>query len=124
MRGTGAEKADESNVLRAEDTVPGYGDEGVPGPPADVPQYDLGQQLMSDHRRVSAARRKGPGLRGEAPARSVEPRAARQREHILRAETPEQRQVVTDIVARDIEELRRASRPSPDGTGHRGHALD
>ena len=121
MRRIGAEKRNESDVLRAEDIVPGHGGEGPPGPPADVPQYNLGGHLMSDHRRVSATRRTGPGRRGQTAARPAEPRLAQRRERILATETPEQRQVITEIVARDVEALRRAADASPGESACGGH---
>ena len=56
-------------VLRAKDIIPGAAspagkDEGVSN--TDIPRFDLAEDIMSEQRRLTAVRRKGPG--GPAPA--------------------------------------------------------
>jgi hypothetical protein len=51
-------------VLRAKDIIPGAASpvgrgEGVSN--TDIPRFDLAEDIMAEHRRLTAVRRKGPG---------------------------------------------------------------
>lgn len=62
------------------------------GPPADVPQFDLAEDIVAEHRKATAKKRTAPGsraIRSPMPA----PRA--------------HEQIIAEIVSRDIEKLRR-----------------
>ena len=70
----------------------------------DIPTFDLAEQIMAEHRKVTAARRKGPG-KIAGPARKQHPA-----ESIIRNVVPGPflsgpEQVITEIVAKDIENL-------------------
>jgi hypothetical protein len=86
----------------------------VSGPPAvredamqetsDIPKFDLAEQIMAEHRKNTAIRRKGPGKKLKAPKK---PHPA---ESIARKVKPgpivsEPGQIIAEIVARDIEKL-------------------
>lgn len=69
----------------------------------EIPTFDLAEQIMAEHRKVTAVKRKGPGKLARPPkkqhpaelvARNVVPGAV---------SGPEQ--VIAEIVARDIENL-------------------
>lgn len=106
-----------SDILRAKDIIPGTAnsaskDDGVSN--TDIPRFDLAEDIMSEHRRLTAGRRKGPG--GPAPvdlkpvpSPSAPLPVARKpflsrygfSEGFNAADDP----VIADIVAKDIERL-------------------
>ena len=70
----------------------------------DIPKFDLAEQIMAEHRKNTAIRRKGPGKKAKTPkkphpaesiARKVKPRPI----------VSEPGQIIAEIVARDIERL-------------------
>jgi len=57
-------KTPQRPVLRAKDIIPGAASpagkgEGVSN--TDIPRFDLAEDIMAEHRRLTAVRRKGPG---------------------------------------------------------------
>lgn len=77
----------------------------------EIPKFDLAEQIMAEHRKITAVRRKGPGKKAKAPkkphpaesiARNVKPGSI--------SLGPEQ--VIAEIVARDIENLCIGNNPS------------
>jgi hypothetical protein len=71
----------------------------------EIPKFDLAEQIMAEHRKVTAVRRKGPGKMAKSHQKQ------HPAEFITRNDTsrpvlygPEQ--VIAEIVARDIENLR------------------
>jgi hypothetical protein len=104
------------DILRAKDIIPGAAgpsgkNEGVSN--TDIPQFDLAEDIMAEHRRLIAGRRKGPGSPASVnlppPPRpstglpAVRPSPSRYgfSEGINTTSDP----VIADIVARDIEGL-------------------
>ena len=77
----------------------------------EIPKFDLAEQIMAEHRKITAVRRKGPGKKAKPPqkphpaeliARNVKPGSI--------SLGPEQ--VIAEIVARDIENLCIGNTPS------------
>ena len=71
---------------------------------SDIPKFDLAEQIMAEHRKNTAIRRKGPGKKAKTPKK---PHPA---ESIARNVKPEPivsepGQIIAEIVARDIEKL-------------------
>ena len=115
-------KTPSRRVLRAKDIIPGAAGpagkgEGVSN--TDIPRFDLAEDIMSEHRRLTAGRRKGPG--GPAPVdltpvfRPSAPLPVVKKPFLSRygfsegfnaAGDP----VIADIVAKDIERLCRGLR--------------
>jgi len=71
---------------------------------SEIPKFDLAEQIMAEHRTITAIKRKGPGKKGkrlkklhpaESIARNVMPGPV--------VSGPEQ--IIAEIVARDIENL-------------------
>jgi hypothetical protein len=101
------------DILRAKDIIPGAASpagkgEGVNN--ADIPRFDLAEDIMAEHRRLTTGRRKGPA--GPAPVNPAPPvprpsplpvalRSYGFSEGINTLSDP----VIADIVARDIEGL-------------------
>jgi len=78
---------------------------------SEIPKFDLAEQIMAEHRKITAVRRKGPGKKAKAPKK---PHPA---ESIARNVKPGQislgpEQVIAEIVARDIENLCIGNTPS------------
>lgn len=106
------------DILRAKDIIPGVANPAGKGDSVsntDIPRFDLAEDIMAEHRRLTAGRRKGPG--GPAPADLTpvpSPSALRKpflsrygfSEGFNTAGDP----VIADIVARDIEQLCRGLR--------------
>lgn len=127
-------KANMEKVLRAMDIVPPFGPEGKPRREAGerpqrapseasephpqqteeqdqsstpIPEFDLGERILAEQRRISAGRRKAPGTpetaRGrtvDVPTRTEGPFAVPNAADLTRLQ-----RVVAEIVARDIESL-------------------
>jgi hypothetical protein len=94
-------------VLRARDIIPS------PKNPASsqgndhsrIPTFDLADDIMAAQRRVSAVRRRGPGVKFESEMEEQNSRPAGQTEAAAIVVAPEQDRIVAEIVARDIERL-------------------
>ena len=129
-RDTKQQKAD---VLRARDIIPGappYGDiagkeenlqEKVPNapyppamktPPVDldqktseIPKFNLAEKIMAEHRRITAIRRKAPGETDVNQKQEREAEPAKDTAGQPKPAVTEQKQIISEIVARDIENL-------------------
>ncbi len=79
---------------------------------SEIPKFNLADEIMAEHRRITAIRRKAPGEKGEAQKPEREDESAG---NIIRQPSPalsEQEQIISEIVARDIERLCRSSSSS------------
>ena len=116
-------KTPSRHVLRAKDIIPGASNpagkgEGVSN--ADIPRFDLAEDIMAEHRRLTAVRRKGPD--SPAPVNltpSPAPSAClrKQTEGAVAVRSSQSRHsfsegfndisdpIIADIVTRDIERL-------------------
>ncbi|MHC4458032.1 MAG: hypothetical protein ACYS0I_13290 [Planctomycetota bacterium] len=74
---------------------------------AEIPKFDLAEEIMAEQRKITAIKRKGPGKKIEAQGqeRHVEP--AGYAIEPPRSASPEQEKIISEIVARDIEKLLR-----------------
>lgn len=105
----------DDNVLRAKDIIPPFNDKitnqqkspasKIP-PNAEIPQFDLAQQIMNEQRKVSAIKRQAPGQKNQ---KSKQLKIARPPEHTKKPPMiPSQsNRIIADIVARDIRNLRK-----------------
>jgi len=98
-------------ILRAKDIIPGASknnSEKIEQAP-DIPKFDLAKEILAEQRKITAMRRKAPGRQGEVE--SISYAAERSKPALYQttagafAQTSEQEQIISDIVARDIEEL-------------------
>ncbi|MGD0551871.1 MAG: hypothetical protein ABSB25_04385 [Sedimentisphaerales bacterium] len=105
------------DILRAKDIIPGAAGPAGKGDGVsntDIPRFDLAEDIMSEHRRLTAGRRKGPGGSTLADLTPVPPPSVKKpflsrygfSEGFNAAGDP----VIADIVARDIERLCRGLR--------------
>ena len=103
-------------VLRAKDIIPGAAspaDKGEGVSNTDIPRFDLAEDIMSEHRRLTAGRRKGPAGPASAEltpvSRPATPLPAKKpflsvygfSNGFNTAGDP----IIADIVARDIERI-------------------
>jgi hypothetical protein len=70
----------------------------------DIPKFDLARQIMAEHRKITAVRRKGPAKNAKLPKKQ------HPAELITRKVMPESivygpEQIIAEIVARDIDNL-------------------
>ncbi len=106
-------KQEQPQRLGFKEIVPGRDDmdtHETGGPtPVEIPAFDLGRQMMAQHRKVIATRRKGPAKQSQTPASCNPPVTSypvkSPRNWAVYA-TKEQMDIIADIVARDIERLR------------------
>ena len=76
---------------------------------SEIPKFDLAEEIMAEQRKVTSARRKGPGKDVEARKPEQEAESV---DYIGEQPTPmalERQQIITEIVARDIEKLCRGN---------------
>jgi hypothetical protein len=123
-----------ADVLRARDIIPSappYGNiadkeenfqETVPPPPAvpdtpvesdqktsEIPKFNLAEKIMAEHRKITAIRRKAPGEKDVDQKLELEAEPAKDTASQSKPQLSEQRQIIAEIVARDIEMLCRGS---------------
>jgi hypothetical protein len=121
-----------SDVLRARDIIPGaspYGNtagqenlqetaQNEPYPPAvtktpvetnqktsEIPKFNLAEEIMAEHRKITAIRRKGPGEKDEAQKKERKSEPAGDANGQPKPALSEQKHIIAEIVARDIESL-------------------
>jgi hypothetical protein len=70
----------------------------------EVPKFNLAEQIMAEQRKITAVRRKGPGKMAKPPQKQ-HPAESIGRNVIPRPILSGSGQIISEIVARDIEEL-------------------
>ena len=136
-KGDDKRRGRKGDVLRAEDIIPGKTSskkaktakkktssskkgagpaKDMPAEPTDkgqkeseIPKFDLAEQILAEQRKVASARRKGPGQTIEPAKKEQE---AEPVDYLGEQPTPmalERQQIIAEIVARDIEKLRRGN---------------
>ena len=99
-------------VLRAKDIIPGSASPAGKGQGVsntDIPRFDLAEDIMAEHRRLTAGRRKSPA--GPAPVNLTPPPRLAQKPVVSRSYgfsegiNAVSDPLIADIVARDIEGL-------------------
>lgn len=70
-----------------------------------IPTFDLGQQILAEQRKVAAVKRRGPGIRGAAPAKVPQAEQVSNRDRRPGVELSERDRIIAEIVARDIGRL-------------------
>ena len=110
-----------ADILRAKDILPPYSDrppqkDAAANPPEkmEIPKFDLAEEIMAEHRKVTAVKRKSPGQKTEPQVQKSAGEPARHT--ILPGQISSgQMQIISEIVARDIEKLCKS-------ISHRGEA--
>ncbi|MHC4149406.1 MAG: hypothetical protein ACYSR5_07975 [Planctomycetota bacterium] len=72
---------------------------------SEIPRFDLAEEIMAEQRKISATRRKAPGKTFEAHKAEREVEAVGHATWWSTPAQPYQQQIITEIVARDIESL-------------------
>ena len=70
----------------------------------DIPKFDLAKQIMAEHRKITAVKRKGPAKNAK-PSKKKHPAELITRNVKPRPIVSEPQQIIAEIVARDIENL-------------------
>ncbi len=78
---------------------------------SEIPKFDLAEQIMAEHRTVTAIRRKGPGKKGKR-TKKLHPAESIVRNIMPGPDVSGPQQVIAEIVARDIEDLCIGNTPS------------
>ncbi len=99
----------DKSVLRAEDILPPYNKSSAgqeQNPQAQIPQFNLAEQILAEQRKVTATRRRRP-----ADSSSAAVRATSQDSYSsgyifnLLPKDPLEEQIIAEIVAKDIRHL-------------------
>jgi hypothetical protein len=70
----------------------------------DIPTFDLAKQIMAEHRKITAVKRKGPGKKAKH-LKKQHPVELIARKVVPGSIVSGPQQIIADIVARDIENL-------------------
>ena len=70
----------------------------------DIPKFDLAKQIMAEHRKITAIKRKGPAKKGKPPKKQ-HPAELIARNVMSGPIVSGPQQVIAEIVAKDIENL-------------------
>jgi len=102
---------DKPEILRAEDIIPhsNVNDKQSHSPSQasqpKVPQFDLSEEIMAEHRKIASVKRKSPEQKIE-PLRPInKSKGQTETASSSISETIEEKQAIKEIVARDIERL-------------------
>lgn len=116
------DRQNDPHVLRAKDVVPPYDSDIVAGKggkverddtvqrSSKIPSFDLANDIMAEQRKITAQRRRGPGMESSLKGWEEQPVEKASAGSQRYEPAPELQKIVADIVARDIEELFRAGR--------------
>ena len=108
-------KRDDDDVLRAGDIIPPYKVKPAQASASqaesrehEVPRFNLAEEIMAEQRKVAAVKRKAPGRNSVIPIRP-QGKTESVRHAVMPPNTLlfNQQQVIMDIVARDIAQMRR-----------------
>ncbi|MHC4387924.1 MAG: hypothetical protein ACYS8I_06825 [Planctomycetota bacterium] len=97
-----AERKEDTETRREEEEVQRSGT--VEGK-REIPRFDLAEQILAEQRKISAIKRKAPGKRIDALRSAVEVGPAHYAIRPPAPRQPYQQQIISEIVARDIERL-------------------
>ena len=107
------------DVLRARDIIPGTSkrDKGDSAPlplsagkkEGEIPTFDLTEDIMAEQRKTAAIRRKAPGKKTEGKNKELQADAIGYTIGQPTLAKSEQDRIIAEIVARDIERLRRGN---------------
>jgi hypothetical protein len=109
-------KQNDDGILRAGDILPPYkvqpahtsGSSIEQREKHGIPRFNLAEEIMAEQRKVTSAKRKAPGPKSVTP--SLREKVIESIRHSVIPPTPlllDQQQVITEIVARDIMQMRR-----------------
>jgi len=79
---------------------------------SEIPKFDLAEQILAEQRKITAIRRKAPGKKNESPAQGREVESIGYTIKQPPLTLSEQGRIIAEIVARDIEKLRRGDTSS------------
>lgn len=110
------------DILRARDIIPGTPKRDKvdlsPLPPSaeekgvEIPTFDLAEDIMTEQRKTAALRRKAPGKKTEDKSQELQAEVVGYTIGQPILEKSEQDRIIAEIVARDIERLRRGNTSS------------
>ncbi|MHC4158292.1 MAG: hypothetical protein ACYSSO_04350 [Planctomycetota bacterium] len=72
---------------------------------AEIPRFDLAEEIMAEQRKITSIRRKSPGKKAEAKRKHLQAKPVSYTIKQLTPEQAEQNRIIAEVVARDIERL-------------------
>ncbi len=92
-------------VLRAYDIIPSGNNQQKEVEKVDVPGFDLGDQILSEQRKISSVKRRGPGMKNSAQSETPVSKGSEPVVPISAREIAEENRIIAAIVAEDIKSL-------------------
>lgn len=74
----------------------------------EIPQFNLAEEILAEQRKITAIRRKAPGVQKEPKLEALKAQPSGHATERSAGTEPEQNSIITEIVARDIERLCRS----------------
>jgi hypothetical protein len=93
------------DVLRARDVIPSSNNQQKEAEKVDVPEFDLGGQILSEQRKISSVKRRSPGMKGPAQGETPGSKASEPFVPLAATEVAEEDRIIAAIVAEDIKRL-------------------
>ncbi len=93
------------DVLRARDVIPSSNNQQKEAEKVDVPEFDLGDQILSEQRKISSVKRRGPGKKDPTQDKMPELKSAEAIVPLAVTEVAEEDRIIAAIVADDIKRL-------------------
>jgi len=81
---------------------------------AEIPRFDLAEQILAEQRRITAVRRKAPGKASQSEQPSPPRTVTAQSTGEPSAAQPEPEQIIQEVVATDIDRMLRSRRQAAD----------
>jgi len=72
---------------------------------AGIPEFNLAEQIMAQQRKITAVRRKAPGQKSSGDETKSQEQDSEINDSTQQTMLPQRQQIITEIVARDIERL-------------------
>jgi hypothetical protein len=93
------------DVLRAYDVIPSSNNQQKDAEKVDVPEFDLGDQILSEQRKISSVKRRAPGMKEPVQEATLEVKSSEPVAKVPSVELSEEDQIIAAIVADDIKRL-------------------
>jgi hypothetical protein len=93
------------DVLRAYDVIPSGDNQQKEAEKVDVPEFDLGDQILSEHRKISSVKRRGPGMKSPDQGETSVSKASEPVAKVPSGGLSEEDRIIASIVADDIKRL-------------------
>ena len=93
------------DVLRAYDVIPSGNNQQKEAGKVEVPEFDLGDQILSEQRKISSVKRRAPGMKGPSQGETPVSKTSESVVPVSATEVAQEDRIIAAIVAEDIKRL-------------------